>query len=161
MDCKVNLASVKGDCTPLIVGLVRAALIPDPTKPPTDPSILDDNRIYPLASVLCERGAAVGFDSLKTVIGVLTNPAGSLSKDDPRFQMMQNLTGITITEQQLGQVAYVGPPRVYRVVTTGESGKVKKRITAILDTARGLDNPVTNDAASEKAAGVIQYWREE
>jgi general secretion pathway protein K len=161
VDCKVNLASVKGDCTPLIVGLVRAALIPDPTKPPTDPTILDDNRIYPLASVLCERGAAVGFDSLKTIIGVLSNPAGSLSKDDPRFQMMQNLTGVTITEQQLAQVAYVGPPRVYRVVTTGESGKVKKRITAILDTARSLDNPVTNDAASEKAAGVIQYWREE
>ena len=161
VDCKVNLTSVKGDCTPLIVGLVRAALIPDPTKPPTDPSILDDNRIYPLASVLCERGAAVGFDSLKTVIGVLTNPAGSLSKDDPRFQMMQNLTGIAITEQQLGQVAYVGPPRVYRVVTTGESGKVKKRITAILDTKRSLDNPVTSDAASEQAAGVLQYWREE
>jgi general secretion pathway protein K len=160
-NCRVNLASVKGDCTPLIVGLVRAALIPDPTKPPTDPSILDDNRIYPLASVLCERGAAVGFDTLKTVVGVLTNPAGSLSKDDPRFQMMQNLTGVTITEAQLSQVAYVGPPRVYRVVTTGESGKVKKRITAILDTARSLDNPVTNDAASEKAAGVIQYWREE
>ena len=161
VDCKVNLTSVKGDCTPLIVGLVRAALIPDPTKPPTDPSILDDNRIYPLASVLCERGAAVGFDTLKTVIGVLTNPAGSLSKDDPRFQMMQNLTGITITEQQLSQVAYVGPPRVYRVVATGESGKVMKRITAILDTARSLDNPVTSDAASEQAAGVLQYWREE
>ena len=160
-NCKVNLASVKGDCTPLIVGLVRAALIPDPTKPPTDPSILDDNRIYPLASVLCERGAAVGFDSLKTIIGVLTNPAGSLSKDDPRFQMMQNLTGITVTEQQLAQVAYVDAPRVYRIVTTGESGKVKKRITAILDTKRTLDNPVTNDAASEQAAGVIQYWREE
>ncbi len=160
-NCKVNLASIKGDCTPLIVGLIRAALIPDPTKPPDDPSILDDNKIYPLASVLCERGAAVGFDSLDTVIGVLTNPAGSLAKDDPRFQMMQNLTGITINKQQLSQVAYVGPPRVYRVVATGESGKVKKRITAILDTARSLDNPVTNDPASEKAAGVIQYWREE
>jgi general secretion pathway protein K len=160
-DCKVNLASVKGDCTPLIVGLVRAALIPDPTKVPDDLSILDDNRLYPLASVLCERGAAVGFDNLDTVIKVLSDPGGSLSKDDPRFQMMQNLTGITISKAQLAQVAYVGPPRVYRVVATGESGKVKKRITAILDTARSLDNPVTNDAASEKAAGVIQYWREE
>lgn len=160
-ECKVNLASVKGDCTPLIVGLVRAALIPDPTKPPLDPSILDDNRIYPLASVLCERGAAVGFDSLDTVIKVLSDPAGSLSKDDPRFQMMQNLSGVTITKAQLAQVAYVGPPRVYRVVATGESGKVKKRITAILDTARSLDHPVTMDAGSEKAAGVVQYWREE
>jgi hypothetical protein len=141
--------------------LVRAALIPDTTKPPQDPTILDDNKLYPLASVLCERGAAVGFSSLDTVIGVLTNPAASLSKDDPRFQMMQNLTGITITKAQLSTVAYVGAPRVYRVVATGESGKVKKRITVILDTARSLDNPVTNDAASEKAAGVIQYWREE
>jgi general secretion pathway protein K len=160
-NCKVNLASVKGDCTPLIVGLVRAALIPDVTKPPDDPSILDDNRLYPLASVLCERGAAVGFDNLDTVIKVLTNPAGSLSKDDPRFQMMQNLTGINISKAQLDAVAYVGPPRVYRVVATGQSGKVKKQITAILDTARSLDNPVTQDPGSEKAAGVIQYWREE
>jgi hypothetical protein len=160
-NCRVNLASTKGDCTPLIVGLVRAALIPDPTKPPLDPTILDDNKLYPLASVLCERGAAVGFSSLDTVIGVLTNPAGSLSQDDPRFQMMQNLTGIAITKQQLEQVAYVGAPRVYRVVATGESGKVKKRITAILDTARTIANPVTSDAASEQASGVIQYWREE
>ncbi len=159
--CRVNLTSMKGDCTPLIVGLVRAALIPDPSKPPTDPSILDDNRIYPLASVLCERGAAVGFSNLDTVVKVLTDPASSLAKDDPRFQMMQNLTGITITKAQLQQVADTWAPRVYRVVATGESGKVKKRITAILDTKRSLGNPVTIDPASEQAAGVIQYWREE
>jgi hypothetical protein len=159
--CRVNLASVKGDCTPLVVGLVRAALFPDPSKPPLDLSILDDNRLYPLASILCERGQAVGFDSLKTLIGVLTNPANSISRDDPRFQLMQNLTGITITEAQLSQVAYVGAPRVYRVVATGESGKVKKRIIVILDSKGFLSNPVTNNPAGEQAAGVIQYWREE
>jgi general secretion pathway protein K len=161
VDCKVNLASIKGDCTPLIVGLVRAALIPDPTKPPADLSILDDNRMYPLATVLCERGAAVGFDSLDTLIGVLTNPGDSIAKDDPRYEMMQNLTGITITKAQLEQVAYVGPPRVYKVVATGQSGKVTKTITAILDTARSMDNPISADPASEKASGVVQYWREE
>jgi general secretion pathway protein K len=159
--CRVNLASVKSDCTPLIVGLVRAALFPDPSKPPADPSILDDNRLYPLASILCERSQAVGFDSLKTLIGVLSNPAGSIARDDPRYQLMQTLTGITITEAQLSQVAYVGPPRVYRVVATGESGKVKKRIIVILDSARMPSNPVTNNIESERAAGIVQYWREE
>ncbi|HXU84038.1 MAG TPA: hypothetical protein VN914_21735, partial [Polyangia bacterium] len=53
--CKVNLATVKGDCTPLLVGLVRAALSVN-GQPPKDLSVLDDNRIYPIASILCERG---------------------------------------------------------------------------------------------------------
>jgi general secretion pathway protein K len=160
-DCKVNLASVKGDCTPLIVGLVRAAVFPDPNKPLSDPSILDDNRLYPLASILCERGQAVGFDSLDALIGVLSNPSASIARDDPRYQLMQTLTGITITKKQLEQVAYVGAPRVYRVVATGESGKVKKRIIVILDSARQLANPVTINPEGERASGVIQYWREE
>ena len=160
-NCRVNLASVKGDCTPLIVGLVRAALFPDPSKPPLDLSILDDNRLYPLASILCERSQAVGFGSLDALIKVLSNPAASIARDDPRYQLMQNLTGITITQKQLEDVAYVDVPRVYRVVATGESGKVKKRIIVILDSKRTPDNPVTNNPLAEQASGVVQYWREE
>jgi general secretion pathway protein K len=159
--CRVNLASVKGDCTPLLVGLIRAALMRDPNRPPADLSILDDQKVYPLASILCERGTAVGFESIDTIVSVLSNPQASISRDDPRFAIMQNMRGINITRGDLDRVAYVGPPRVYRVVATGEVGKVKKKITAIIDTARPLDNPVTQNPQAEKAAGVLQYWREE
>jgi type II secretory pathway component PulK len=159
--CRVNLASVKGDCTPLLVGLVRAAVMRDPNVPPADPSILDDTRIYPLASILCERGTAVGFESLDTIVAVLSNPQAAISRDDPRYALMQTMRGIQITRTDLEQVAYVGPPRVYRIVATGEAGKVKKKITAILDTARHLDNPVTQNPQAERSAGVLQYWREE
>jgi hypothetical protein len=159
--CRVNLATVKGDCTPLLVGLVRAALSPVPNQPPKDPTVLDDNRVYPIASILCERGTAVGFDSLNTIAQVLSNPAASIARDDPRYQMMPSMRGITVSAQELGTVAYVGAPRVYRVVATGESGKVKKKITAIIDMGRGPDNPVTNNYQAEKASGVLQYWREE
>jgi general secretion pathway protein K len=159
--CRVNLSSVKGDCTPLLVGLIRAAMLRDPNKPPTDPSVLDDNRVYPLASILCERGTAVGFDSIDTIARVLSNPQASIARDDPRYQMMQSMRGITISRADLDTVAYVGPPRVYRVVATGESGKVKKKITAIIDTARAPEHPVSQNWQAEKAAGVLQYWREE
>jgi hypothetical protein len=159
--CRVNLSSVKGDCTPLLVGLIRAAKLRDPTKPPTDLSVLDDNKVYPLASILCERGTAVGFDSIDTIARVLSNPQASIARDDPRYQMMQAMHGITISRAELDAVAYVGPPRVYRVVATGESGKVKKKITAIIDTARAPEHPVSQNWQAEKAAGVLQYWREE
>lgn len=159
--CKVNLAVVKGDCTPLLVGIIRAAMIPDPPKPPADPSVLDDNKVYPLASILCERGTAVGFDSLETIAAVLSNPQASIARDDPRYAMMQGMRGLTVTAGDLAKVAVVRSPRVYRIEAIGESGKVKKKITAILDTARALDNPITSNPASEKAAGVLQYWREE
>jgi general secretion pathway protein K len=160
--CRVNLASVKGDCTPLLVGLIRAAMLRDPNKPPSDPAVLDDNRVYPLASILCERGTAVGFDSLDTIARVMSNPQASIARDDPRYQLMQSMRGIQISRADLETVAYVGPPRVYRVVATGESGKVKKKITAIIDTARAPEHPVSqNNFQAEKAAGVLQYWREE
>lgn len=159
--CRVNLQSIKGDCTPLLVGLIRAALMPDANRPPLDPTVLDDTRVYPVASILCERGTAVGFDSLDTIVRVLSNPAASIAQDDPRYQVMQSMRGIQITRQDLERVAYVGSPRVYRIVASGESGKVKKKITAILDTARFVDNPVTSNPAAEKASGVFQYWREE
>ena len=163
-DCKVNLGAISnkngGDCTPLLMGIVRAA-VTEPGKPPTDPSLLDDTRLYPIASVACDRASAAGFDSLSTISGLMKNPQTAVLPDDPRYKIFQSMPPIVISDADLGKVAKVESPRVYRIVATGVSGRVKKKITAIIDTKRLVENPLTLNPASEKAAGVLQYWREE
>jgi len=164
-NCLVNLGAITnkngGDCTPLLMGIVRAAVTPDPTKPPTDPAILDDSRLYPIASVACDRASAAGFDSLGTITGLMKNPQTAVLPDDPRYKIFQSMQPLNITDGDLAKVAKVESPRVYRVVATGTFGRVKKKITAIVDTKRVLANPQTLHPAAEKAAGILQYWREE
>jgi general secretion pathway protein K len=166
-DCKVNLGAISnkngGDCTPLLMGIVRAAAIDpaNPSKPPADPTIFDDSRLYPIASIACDRASAAGFDSLQTLTGLMNNPQTAVLPDDPRYKIFQSMQPMKISDADLGRVAKVASPRVYRVVATGASGRVKKKITAIIDTKRELQNPLTINPGSEKAAGVLQYWREE
>jgi general secretion pathway protein K len=163
--CKVNLSAISnkngGDCTPLLMGVIRAAAQADPTKPPSDPSVLDDTRLYPLASVLCDRASAAGFDNLNTIITMMQSPQTAVMPDDPRYKIFQAMRPIQVTSADLGRVAKVGPPRIYRIVAVGEAGKVKKKITAIIDSAGYVHNPLTLNATAERAAGVLRYWREE
>lgn len=163
--CRVNLGVIsnkEGDCAPLVMGVIRAAAMGDPTKAATlDPTILDDTKLYPLATVLCDRASAGGFDSVDTVMAVLTKPETAVLTDDPRYRVLSGMQPLSISKDALNQVAYVAPPRTYRVVATGESGKVKKKITAIIDTVRTIENPLSVNVASEQAAGALQYWREE
>ena len=166
-NCKVNLGAISnkngGDCTPLLMGIVRAAMIDpaNPSKPPTDPSLFDDSRLYPIASVACDRASAAGFDSLQTITSLMKNPQTAVLPDDPRYKIFQSMPPITISDGDLAKVAQVKAPRVYRIVATGASGRVKKKITAIVDTGRALQNPLTLNPAAERAAGVLQYFREE
>jgi len=166
-ECRVNLGAISnkngGDCTPLLMGILRAAAIDpsNPNKPPTDPAILDDSRLYPIASVACDRGSVAGFDSLQSVTQLLKNPQTAVMPDDPRYKIFQGMQPININDGDLGKLAKVESPRVYRVVATGVSGRVKKKITAIIDTKRSIANPLTLNPGAEKAAGVLQYWREE
>ncbi|HEX3903058.1 MAG TPA: hypothetical protein VH853_09410 [Polyangia bacterium] len=164
-NCKVNLGAISnkesGDCTPLVMAVIRAAATPDPTKPPADPTIFDDAILYPLASILCDRASTAGFDSLNTITSVLQSPQTAVLPDDPRYRLFQGMKPINIDAGALGNIAYVGSPRVYRVSASGESGRVKKKITAILDTGRVLENQQTKFPGAEKDAGVLQYWREE
>lgn len=164
MECKVNLGAITnkngGDCTPLLMGIIRATV--DPSKlAGADAAILDDQRLYPIASLLCDRASAAGFDSLDALVSTLANPQAAVLPDDPRFKIFRSMRGITLNKTELQKVARVGPQRVYRIVAVGESGRVKRKITAIVDTQRALANPLTRNVGSEKAAGVLQYWREE
>ena len=164
-NCLVNLGAISnkngGDCTPLLMGVIRAAATPDPQKPPTDPSILDDSRLYPIASLACDRASAAGFDSLSTITNLMKNPQGAVLPDDPRYKIFQSLPPINISDGDLAKVAKVESPRVYRVVATGTFGRVKKKITAIVDSRGILNYPLTLNTAAEQAAGVLRYWREE
>ena len=161
--CKVNLSAITnkngGDCTPLLMGVLRAAAVPDQTKPPADLSVLDDTRLYPVASVLCDRASAGGFDSLGAITAMLQNPSQAVLPDDPRYKVLQAIPPINIGN--LGDVAKVGAPRIYRIVATGEAGKVKKKITVIVDSMGVLSSPLTLNPQAEQAAGVLRYWREE
>jgi hypothetical protein len=123
--------------------------------------VLDDTRLYPIASLLCDRASVAGFDSLNTITTLLQNPQTAVLPDDPRYKIFQAMRGIALNAGDLARVAFVASPRVYRVVAVGESGKVKKKITAVIDSQRGLENPLTTNFNAEKAAGVLQYWREE
>src|SRR5262245_29291350 len=120
MGCKVNLSAISnkngGDCTPLLMGIIRAAAQPDPPKPPTDPTVLDDTRLYPIASVLCDRASAAGFDSLNTITSVMANPQSAVMPDDPRYKIFQGMRPIAVSAAELAGVAYTGSPRIYRVV---------------------------------------------
>ena len=135
------------------------------SSPSAAPTIFDDAILYPLASILCDRASTAGFDSLNTITSLLAKPQTAVLPDDPRYRMFQGMKPLNVDPGALGSVAYVGSPRVYRVAATGESGRVKKKITAIVDTGRALENPLGNPLTmtpqSEKAAGVLQYWREE
>ena len=164
-DCRINLGAMTnkdgGDCTPLLMGVIRATVLSDPSKPPTDAGILDDNRLYPVASLLCDRASAAGFDSIDAITKVLQNPQTAVMPDDPRYKVFQSLRGLDVKSADLNKLAYVGPTRVYRIVATGEAGKVKKKITAIIDTGRVPENYLSVNPISEQSNGVLQYWREE
>jgi general secretion pathway protein K len=163
--CRINLGAITnkngGDCTPLLMGVIRAAAIPDPATPPSDVGILDDTRLYPIASLLCDRASAAGFDSLDSLTNVLQNPQTAVMPDDPRYKVFQSLRGLDVKKADLAKLAFVGPTRVYKIVATGEAGKVKKKITAIVDTGRVPENYLSLNPMSEKSNGVLQYWREE
>ncbi|HEX2657145.1 MAG TPA: hypothetical protein VHU40_02690 [Polyangia bacterium] len=163
--CRINLGTVsnrESDCAPLVMGVIRAAAMGSTTKLANiDPTILDDMKLFPIATVLCDRASSGGFDNISTVMAVLQKPESAVLSDDPRYRVLQGLRPLTLTQADLDAVAYVGNPRTYRVTATGESGKVKKKITAIVDTGRVIENPMTLNPSSEQAAGVLQYWREE
>jgi hypothetical protein len=109
--------------------------------------------------VLCDRASAGGFDSLGAITAMLQNPSAAVMPDDPRYKVLQSIPPINVGN--LGDVAKVGAPRIYRIVAVGEAGKVKKKITAIVDTSGFLANPLTLNAQAEQAAGILRYWREE
>ena len=57
------------------------------------------------------------------------------------------------TTRDLAKVAKVESPRVYRIVATGTSGRVKKKITAIIDTKRVAGQPADAEPGRGEGGG--------
>ena len=53
---------------------------------------------------------------------MLQNPQTAVLPDDPRYKIFQSMRPINVNAGELGKLAYVGSPRVYRIVATGEAG---------------------------------------
>src|SRR5205814_1063302 len=81
-----------------------------------------------------DRASAAGFDSLSTITSLMKNPQSAVLPDDPRYKIFQSMQPIVVNDSELARIAKVESPRVYRIVATGVSGRVKKKITAIVDT---------------------------
>ena len=164
-NCKVNLGAISnkesGDCTPLVMAVIRAAATPDPLKPPRIRRCFDDAILYPLASILCDRASTAGFDSLSTITSLLAKPQTAVLPDDPRYRMFQGMKPLNVDAGALGSVAYVGTPRVYRDRRHRRVGAGEEEDHRHRRHRADPGKPAHLTPQSEKAAGVLQYWREE
>ena len=120
--CKVNLRAISnkngGDCTPLLMGVIRAAAAArseQAARPIRRCSTTA--RLYPMASVLCDRASAAGFDSLNTITNLMQNPQTAVLPDDPRYKIFQSMPPITVNDGRAGQARL----RRARRASTGSS----------------------------------------
>ena len=83
----------------------------------------------------------------------MKNPQTAVLPDDPRYKIFQSMPPIIVSQADLAKVAKVESPRVYRIVATGASGRVKKKITAIIDTERVARQPADDQPGVGEGGG--------
>ncbi len=126
-NCKVNLGAISnkesGDCTPLVMAVIRAAATPDPpSPPPIRPSSTTPSSIRWPAS--CATGPRPPASTASTPSPACwPSPQTAVLPDDPRYRMFQGMkpiTGVDTGERGLRRIAARLPGRRHRRVGAGE-----------------------------------------
>ncbi|MFH0902632.1 MAG: hypothetical protein V2A73_18535 [Pseudomonadota bacterium] len=154
--CKINLGAAND--LPVLMSLIAQA-----AKNPEDPVLRDPVRLLTLAVRVAQaRSFGIMFDDPSSFVEFVKSPDALLSAMLASMpELLQSLgppvEGVELDSSKLGQVAYSGGRRTFRVVATAKIGKVEKQITAVWDSE--TQNQNARDPAYGRGAWV--YWREE
>jgi type II secretory pathway component PulK len=162
-DCKLNIGSVQDART-------FASMIFLSAQNPDDPVLHDPRQLWALARRVAEaRALGILWDDLRAFADFVKNPDGALGElfggalgaasAEAAAQVAEGSTpvvGVELDMNKLQQVAQVGPRRVYRVEVTAEVRRVKRRLTAIWDTATQNQN---SRNPQEYGRGAWVFWR--
>jgi type II secretory pathway component PulK len=166
--CKINLAAVRPENWPLVAALIRATVRDDHKN---DQVLLDDVLLAQLAQQIIGLSQMTGgIQSVDQFINLISDPASALKSmmgglSDPNAapqQLPPGVVGVPIDKAKMGNVATVGPRRIYRLDATGtiqrtEDKKVDVHIRAIWDSAHSNQNTTSGDPNDIRGTWV--YWR--
>jgi general secretion pathway protein K len=164
-ECKINVSATQSP-------LQMMALLVQAAKDPNDPVLQNPVKLFLLAQRVAQaRSFGAPFDSLQTFTNFVQDPDAALglklgAQGQPggvNAMGMPSVDGLVLDPKKLGDVATVGPRRIYRVVAAAQVGRVEKRITGVFDVKHQNQNrrDTAPGVSSSPSTGAWVYWRVE
>jgi general secretion pathway protein K len=169
--CKINLNALKPEHWPLMAAIIRATVKDDQKQ---NPVLLDDALLGQVAQQLTSMSQMMGgFQNVQQFVTLVSNPAqalqtlggtGSGSGSGSSSSSNASTPGIALDPVKVGNVATVGPRRLWRLDATGTIKRTARRkievhIRAVWDTMHFNQNTTGQDPNDRMGTWV--YWRQD